>query len=430
MNAPESRLALATADIPRLGDDEEAAARAALARNRALASGLLAFMTATFALTWLQPHPGFWIGLARSASEAGIIGGLADWFAVTALFRRPLGLPIPHTAVLPNNKDRIGRALGSFVERSFLTEAVLLPRLKRASAARRLAQWLAQPANAASAAGPVVLVLPQLVRGLNDPELRGFLTRVAREQLQEIDLAPVIGRSLRVLTQSGEADVLFERAIDAALQWLSANQAEIDRLVAQKSRWWIPKVVNRGIAKAIVEGAAELLDGLRQPDSDTRRRFHQALAAFIDDLIHSPEHGRELNAARDRLLSHPELQAWINAVWTQASSAVLEDIADPASRTRALLERALVSIGAALAADEEMQARLDEAIERAARRALSWRGEIAGFIAEVIRSWDAATLASRLEVVIGSDLQYIRMNGTVVGALVGCALFLISRPLS
>lgn len=411
--------------IPTLQDED--AARRAIRRNRMLATGLLAVMVVIFASTWIAPHPGFAVALLRAGSEAGIVGGLADWFAVTALFRHPLGLPIPHTAILPRNKDRIGRALAAFVERSFLTEAVLLPRLRAARPARLLADWLRSPHAAPLLVAPVLASLPHLLRAVENRQMRDFFHQTVGERLRTVDVAPLLGRALDVLTHSGEADVLFERVVDVALRWLQDNKGEVDKLVAQRSRWWVPSAIDRRIARTIADSIVEVLQGLRQPDGGTREKFRAALAELIEDLKHSPERQAELNAARDRVLQHPEMQAWLNAVWTDLSEALRRDAADPQSRIGLMLERALLSLGRALAADPAIQERIEQTLERIVRWVISFRGEIARFMAEVIRGWDAQTLSARLEVVIGSDLQYIRMNGTIVGALVGCGLFLVTR---
>ncbi len=410
-----------TQSIPAIGD--EAAARRIIARKRRLASGLLAAMLGIFAVTWLYPHPGFWPGLLRAGSQAGIIGGLADWFAVVAIFRHPLGIPLPHTAVLPRSKDRIGRALGSFVEHSFLNEAVLIPRLRAARPAKRLAAWLSIPANARLVAGPIASALPEMTRAFDNPEFRNFLNRLVSEQLREIDFGPILGRSLEVLTHTGDADVLFERGIEVALAWLDRHRLDIDRLIQQRSKWWIPSALDRQIARNLLASATETLQAMRDRRSSTRRKFDEAFSELIQRLVHSHARSGDLITARDRLLDSPEVQAWLNAVWTEISEALVDDVTAPESRIRALLEKAVASLGRTLADDEPMQATIDALLERATERILAFRGEITRFMAEVIRTWDSETLAERLELVVGADLQYVRMNGTVVGCLVGFVMF-------
>jgi uncharacterized membrane-anchored protein YjiN (DUF445 family) len=406
--------------------DAEQAARFLLRRNRSLATGLLLAMTALFVLSHLLDGALFAVRLLRAGSEAGIVGGMADWFAVTALFRRPLGLPIPHTALVANNKDRFGRTLGGFLERHFLVPEILLAKLRRARLAGRFAAWLATPQAASLIADQVVAALPQLVRSLEDRDLQDFAARTLGEQLREADVAPILGRGVRILTASGEADILFERAVETAGRWLRENRGKLDEMVRKRSRWWIPKAIDQRIAAAIMGGVSDLLEGLRQPDSEVRGRFRDALTKLGDELVNSKAHRDRLNAAKNRLLDHPDVQAWTSSVWHQISDVIVADVGDENSKTRAALEKGIATVGRTLAADAAMQARIEGLLEQAALRLISWRDEIGAFIAEVIASWDAETLSHRLELVIGSDLQYIRMNGTLVGACVGCALFLIT----
>jgi Protein of unknown function (DUF445) len=219
------------------------AARSRLKRNRTLATGLLVLMGVTFIGTHVIESPGFATMLLRSGAEAGIVGGFADWFAVTALFRHPLGLPIPHTAIVPSNKDRIARTLGGFVERNFLTEDVLLKKLREIHAGRRFAAWLAAPDTAPLIAGSLVGALPYLIRSLESRDLHDFAHRTLGEQLREADIAPILGRIVHALTASGEADILFERAVGIAARWLQDNAPQIDQLVQERSHWWIPRTM-------------------------------------------------------------------------------------------------------------------------------------------------------------------------------------------
>ncbi|MCC6983994.1 MAG: DUF445 domain-containing protein [Bauldia sp.] len=411
-----------------LSTDFEDGARKRLRRNRGLATGLLAAAALIFAATLFVPEPGFWVLLVRTAAEAGMIGGVADWFAVTALFRRPLGLPIPHTAIIPNNKERMGRALGRFVERNFLTPEVLITRLRDARPSRQLAGWLAQPGSAELVSGSIGATLPYIVHSLNSPDLHDFAQRTIGERLRQADVAPLLARVVRAASQSGEADALIDRIIGLAETWLSDNRHQVDRMVHERSHWWIPKSVDRRVANALVGGVIDVLHRLREPESETRAKFRLALAALADGIEQSPTQREQINAAKNRFLDDPEIQAWIGSLWSQLANAVIEDSTSANSVLRDGLARGLASLGRALEADEAMQGHVDSAIERGALRLMDWRGEIGKFIADVVSSWDTRTLSQRLELVVGSDLQYIRMNGTIVGALAGCVIFLLSQP--
>jgi uncharacterized membrane-anchored protein YjiN (DUF445 family) len=403
--------------------------RRALRRNRIFATGLLLAAVAVFFATHIPPQPGFWLLMLRAGAEAAVVGGLADWFAVTALFRHPLGVPIPHTAIIPRSKDRIGEGLGDFVERNFLAADIIAAKLRDLELARRIATWLAEPANARRAAGQIAAAMPYAIGSLGDPALREFVARSFGEQLREMDLAPAAGRILAIFVGSSQYDSLVDRILDAAQATLTSNAERIYTIVDERSRWWVPTRVNRHIATALLEGIAELLDELRQPESEPRERLRRSIADLAANLLASPEHRRRFNAAKDRLLEHPDVQAWLASIWDELRRIFLDDLAAPTSRTREAIYAGLLSLGRALISDRDMQARLDGAIEHVALAVVPWRGQIGALIAEVVRGWDARTVAQRLELAIGSDLQYIRMNGTLVGALVGCVLYLIAHYL-
>jgi uncharacterized membrane-anchored protein YjiN (DUF445 family) len=411
--------------IPAFAD--EAGMRRALRRNRALATGILGVAAIIFLATSAVRDPGFWIALVRAGAEAALVGGLADWFAVTALFRHPFGIPIPRTAIVPRNKDRIGEGLGQFVERNFLAPEILAARLAALAPVKCAADWLADPGNAELVASRIAEALPPIIRSLEDRELRDFIARSFHEQLREVELAPVLGQLLSLLTRSGQYDALFDRALDAVHELLAANADRLYAMVAERSRWWIPRAMDRRIAERIIDGIEEILAELRQPAGEARGRFRAAVEGMAADLVASPLWRRRVAEIKDRLLEQKEVQDWLGAVWDELRRIVLEDLAAPASRTRAAMTQGLASLGRTLAGDAEMQLRLHGGIEHVALAVVPWRGQIAALIAEVVRSWDAGTVAARLELAMGSDLQYIRMNGTLVGACVGCLLFLIAR---
>jgi uncharacterized membrane-anchored protein YjiN (DUF445 family) len=404
--------------------EDEAEQRRALRRNRVLATSLLLVAAALFFAS--RGMTGFWPGLLHAGAEAAVVGGLADWFAVTALFRHPLGLPIPRTAILPRNKDRIGAGLGLFVERNFLAADIIAAKLAALAPARRLAGFLSVPENAEVVAASIAGALPQAVAALEDRELRDFVARAFHDQLREAELAPVLGHLLGAVTRSAPFDLLFDRSLAEAETALHRHADSLYEMVAEHSRWWIPKAIDRRIAEKIVAGLEEILADLRTRDSDGRRRFRAALAAYADALIHQPETRRSIEEMKQRLLAYPEMQAWLAGLWDAFRRLLLGDLALPRSRSRAALAAALLSLGRSLGEDRAMQRRIETGIEHLALSVVPWRGEISTLIAEVVKGWDAATLSQRIETAIGSDLQYIRMTGTLVGALIGALLYLAS----
>lgn len=408
----------------------EAAQRRALRRNRMLASGLLLFAAAVFAVSTAFRDAGFWMELVRAASEASIVGGLADWFAVTAVFRRPLGLPIPHTAIVPRNKDRIGEGLGAFVAGNFLTAPLLSAKLCETDPAGRLAKFLSDPHHAAALAERITRLLPHLVRALDDPEIRDFAVRALGEQLRTADLSAGLGRVLPAVTAGAPFDALFDRLVDALQNALLENSAELCDIVEERSAWWVPKRVDRKIAKAIINGTTEFLDELRDKESPRRLAFRARLEQFASELATSPAHRQKLDALKNQLLEQPEIKDWIAMLWDEMRSVILDDLTQPHSRTREAICRGLLSLGRTLEADPAIRARLNAAIEEVMLTlVVPWRHEIGRFISEVVRGWETRTVVERLELALGPDLQYIRITGTLVGACVGCLLFLLSHLL-
>jgi len=395
-----------------------------LRQSRAVATGMLAIAAIIFAATLAAPEPNAWVLLVRSVAEAAVVGGLADWFAVTALFRRPLRLPIPHTAIVPANKDRIGEGLARFLDQHFLTRELLITELRALRVSERLAAWLADRRNAAALAGEIAKALLFLLRAVDDSQIKAFVGRALGAQLRNAALAPLAAQMVRVLTAAGYHEAVLDRLLDYARAFLSRNEDRLLETVAERKRSWIPRAINREIARAMLRGAGELIDDLRQSDGAARR----SLLAAIDDMTAELANGAEPSpeSARARMLNQPELQAWIAASWDKARDLALADLAAPSSRLRRTLALAIASVGETLGADAAMRERLDATFEAVLAEALPWRGELIRFVAEVVRKWEPKGFSDRIELAVGADLQYIRMNGTIVGGLVGGGLFLLS----
>ena len=412
--------------IAQLSPADEIQVRRALRRNRLLATGLLALMIVIAIATRLAPSPGWLVQLVRAGAEAGIIGGLADWFAITVLFRHPFGIPLPHTAILPSNKDRIGRSLGSFVERNFLVPEVILPKIQQTDLTGKIAGWLALPETAPMVADWIITLLKRFLAASHSVQINEFIQRTVSQHLRTLDLAPPLGRVIEVLTTSQESDILFEKVIQAAESWIMANRTQVDEMVEQRSHWWIPRTIDRRIAAAIVDGTIDLLRRLRQRDSEVRQRLRAALTGMADDLMTSGEQRDKIKRLKNLLLDDTEVRASIASAWDSLSHRLMLELSDPQSNARAAFHSAVLAIARSMQEDAFIRTRIDAIIERFATQLFQWRGEIGLLIAEVVQNWDARTVSDRLELVLGSDLQYIRINGTIVGALVGCAIHLLS----
>jgi uncharacterized membrane-anchored protein YjiN (DUF445 family) len=387
-------------------------------------------MAALFLLTTTVPQPGFWILLLRASAEAAVVGGLADWFAVTALFRHPLGLPIPHTAIVPKNKDRIGEGLATFIEHNFLTPELVTAKLRSVDAARFVADWLSCRGNADAVADRLARAMPHLLAAFSDREIREFVGDTLGRQLGTMELAPMLGRAIAVLTANGFHESLLDRLLGLCRQFLEAREDQLYAAAeAQRRRWWIPKAVNRQIAKAIVGGVKELLSNLREPGNVGRDNLLQGIEHLAKELGTSPEHRARVEEAKTRLLEDPEVKAWLDTAWSNLERSLLADLASPTSRIRQTLAAAICSLGQNLRADSAMREKMNRAIEAMVTELIPWRAELAQFITEVVRQWDTKVFAERVELVVGRDLQYIRITGTLVGGFVGCLLYLLSTAL-
>jgi len=402
--------------------------RRSLRRHRATATALLVVMGIAYCAAVRSGLPGFWIDLLRAGTEAALVGGLADWFAVTALFRRPLGLPIPHTAVIPNSKDRIGAGLGRFIEQHFLEPELVASRLRALGVSRRLGVWLAERRNADLVSDRLIVIASFLFRSLNDQKLQRLAQMTLRRQLREIELAPALATLLTVLRRNGAHGRLLDRVLEAVRIYIATHEDRILEIVETRSRWWVPKQIDRKVAKEITAGLISYLEDIHGRDHEARAAFDTAIDKLIGDLRHAPRYRDKVNAMRDRFLAAPEVNAYFQTLWQDLRVRLDLELAQPDSRLRQALSSVLRSLGTAIAEDPAVQARMDGRIEEVVMTLIvPWRKEIGRFVADVVRSWETSTIVDRVELAVGKDLQYIRLNGTLVGAAVGCAIFALTQ---
>jgi uncharacterized membrane-anchored protein YjiN (DUF445 family) len=407
---------------------EEIRQRRSLRRHRWLATGLLVAMGGLFAATQtVLDGTAPWVGLLRAGSEAALIGGLADWFAVTALFRRPLGLPIPHTALIPRNKDRIARRLGLFVTDNFLAPDLVHGRLRALTIGGRAGLWLARPDNARRAAAYVADLVPPLLDSVDDGRLRALLQHAVTSRLRAADLAETLRQALAVVPKS-DYDALLTQAATAGRDALIRHEAALEALIGERSRWWLPKAVDRRVARAVVHEVRDLLDDLGQPDHPLRRRLEAALVDLRTRAETDPAVHARVAALRDSLLGHPRVQRQMGRVWDEIRRLALSAAGRPESRLRGALADGFQALGRHLVEDAEARRLVDERLDGALAAVLvPWRQEIGAFIEDVVKRWDSRTATRRMELMVGKDLQYIRVNGTLVGGLIGCLLHLLTH---
>jgi uncharacterized membrane-anchored protein YjiN (DUF445 family) len=409
---------------------QEVKQQAQLTRMRRLATGLLVLMAALFlAAHLLQPrHP--WLAFVAAFAEAAMVGALADWFAVTALFRHPLGLPIPHTAIIPNNKDRIGGSVANFLEHNFMTREVLAEELKHIDFAGSAARWLAEPANSRAVAQQLAGGLPTLIRMAEDEDVGSFLQNTLAAGLRNMRFAPLLAEVLAILIEDRRHQVLFDHLIGMAANALEHNKAYIRQKIHEKSPRWLPRIVDEKIYEKLVGESQNILDEMRQEGSEWRERFQKSAEEFIVRLRTSPEYEERIAGVIERSLNHPLFRDYVQTVWQDVRGRLLADVEGPQSRIAAQAQRALAGAGAALAADEAVQGKLNGWIREFTADAIASRRHlIAGLVERVIVKWDAQTVSRKFELYVGKDLHYIRINGTLVGGLVGLGLYVVTLML-
>lgn len=405
---------------------DDSLSRAALARSRAIATGLLAVVAAIFLVAEILPGEGFWIELLRHGSEAALVGGLADWFAVTALFRRPLGLPIPHTAILPNNKDRIGDAIGGFISGHFFQPELIKERLATIDPAGRSAAWLVRADNAELVADRIVGLVPGVLGSTDDEEVRRSLVGILRERLERTDLADTMASGLEIVMEGRHHQRLFTDLVDLAGFLLVRHEDDVRAMVADRRGWWLPGFIDRRLARLLIDEAVLALKDLREPDPKLRWHVDETLVRTVDRLRASESTRAGVERFKQRLLANPRVEAHLSAAWDELRALLMSDVEAEDSRLRRAVAQGLRSLADSIAQDDALRRQTNRRIRTfVIVNVTPWQGEIGNFISEVVRSWDAATVTQRLEQTVGRDLQFIRVSGTVVGAVVGCLLYLL-----
>jgi uncharacterized membrane-anchored protein YjiN (DUF445 family) len=370
-----------------------------------------------------------WLGYVQATAEASMVGALADWFAVVALFRHPLGIPIPHTAIIPERKRQFGETLGEFVQNSFLTPETITERVRTAAVGNRLGAWLAEPANAERVARHVVDAAIAAADLVKDEDVHRALEQFMRDQTEKVDLAKVAGNGIRMATADGRHRELVNAGIRGLDKYLDEHRDELHDRFGQQSPWWLPGAVEDRIVDRLVDGVRAVLSQMAaDPDHPLRRELDDRLGALATELETSPELRARADRIKHDLLDHPALRMWVIGLWADVKKQLRTQADDPDSELRRRLGGAIAAVGERLRDDPALSERLNEVAEAAARYvAEQFSGEIGNIVTGTIERWDGEETARRLELLLGPDLQFIRINGTVVGGLAGLVLHTIAQ---
>jgi uncharacterized membrane-anchored protein YjiN (DUF445 family) len=417
---------------PVVGLADEVERRRQLATMRRRATALLVAMTVVFVVARMAEDEGAtWVGYVRATAEAAMVGGLADWFAVTALFRHPLGVPIPHTAIVPARKDQIGRSLGQFLQANFLSGPIVEERVLASSPGARLAEWLGRPGSPATVARHLADGLVALSGALRDDEVQGAIEDLVVTRLRDTPVAPIAGRFLGAATAEGRHHELVDAALRGFDKYLIDEREVLRGRFGQESPWWVPESIDDRMFEKLHGGLRGFIrEVVDDPRHELRDHLDARLAELATRLREDPAliaRGEELKA---ELLEHPELRAWTASLWSDAKASLALQAADPDSPLRVRLERAVEGFAERLAEDAALQAKIDAGLSRFAGYVLD---EYAGTLSEIIEStverWDPGVVTDQLELLLGRDLQFIRINGTLVGGLIGLFLHTVSQQL-
>jgi uncharacterized membrane-anchored protein YjiN (DUF445 family) len=403
----------------------DAQRRRGLRQMKALATGLLVLAAVIYAVT-LKHHG--WIGFVNAGAEAAMVGALADWFAVTAIFRHPLGLPIPHTALIRTKKDQIGESLEEFVATNFLSEDIVREKIRQAGVSARLGGWLAEKEHAERVAAEIATAGRGLLSVLNDDDVASLLEQVVLPRVADLPLSPVLGAFLDGILDDGTHHRLVDLLIDEAHHWLQINEDRVSALVTDQAPGWTPQWVDNRIARRVYgeldRWLTEISHDQRHP---TRLALDDLLRRLADDLQHDPRTQERVESLKQHLIDHPEMRRASVAVWSTARRLILEAIEDPDGELRRRMVSGIAGLGHQVATDPALQGRLDGYVEDVIGYVVrNYASEVATVISDTVKRWDAEDASRRIELFAGRDLQFIRINGTVIGCLAGLVIHALS----
>ncbi|WP_371793589.1 DUF445 domain-containing protein [Streptomyces sp. NBC_01471] len=411
--------------------DEEK--RRGVRRMKTTATGLLLLVALIFVLATWASHTGAgsWAGYVAAAAEAGMVGALADWFAVTALFRRPLGLPIPHTAIIPNKKDQLGESLGSFVGENFLSESVVRARLRAVGIGGRLGSWLAEPEHADRVTAELSTALRGALTVLRDSDVQAVVGEAITRRAEAAEVAPGIGKMLEKVVSDGGHRRVVDLVCVRAHDWLTVHSDSVMDAVQGGAPGWTPRFVDKKIGDRVYKELLRFITEMRDmPEHPARGALDRFLVDFASDLQSDTDTRARVERLKSDLVGRSEVQDVIASAWSSVRTMIISAAEDEQSELRLRARASLLSLGARLATDGRLQQKLEGWLEDAAVYVVTtYRGEITSLISDTVAGWDGEQTSRKIEAHIGRDLQFIRINGTVVGALAGLAIYAVSHAL-
>ena len=402
-----------------------------LRQMKQLATGLLVLMAVIFAVSFALQSRYPWLAYVRAASEGGMVGAIADWFAVTALFRYPLGLRIPHTAIIPNRKNEIGAALGEFVEENFLSEAVIRARLESFSIAKRLGSWLATPDRARRLTAEVSGASHGILTLLSDDSVLDTIEATARRHLLDPEWGPTLGRFGQQLFSQGHQHTALNLVLDRADEWMDAHPLAFNGVFSKGLPRWVPSIVDRIVDQRAYNEARRFITEVRaDPRHPMRQTVDDYLVNLADKLQNDSETIGKVEALKSGAFDDPRVSELAARIWDVIKNALLAELDDEDSELRSRLQEVIVDLGTRLTRDEVLAKKMDAWVtDGAAYLVRNYRHDIASVITDTVERWDPKETTDKIEALVGKDMQFIRINGTVVGSLAGLAIFVVATLL-
>lgn len=400
---------------------------------KAVATGFLVVAAIIYLFCrWQETRgAGAWVGYVRAASEAGMVGALADWFAVTALFRHPLRIPVPHTAIIKRKKDQLGASLSSFVGTNFLAPEVVSAKVESAQLPLRLSTWLAEPDNAARVAKETSTVLRGVVGVLREDDIQQIIDHTIVKRIAEPEWGPPIGKVLTELLADDRHLPLVDMLAERAHQWALGSQETIDRIISRDSPSWSPKFVDLLLGERIHRELVEFTWKIRSnPEHEVRQAVNRFLVDYARDLQHDPVTIAKAEKVKAEIMGRDEITQLAAATWRAAKRMILDSVDDPNSTLRTKIAENVMAFGLRVRKDDGLRAKIDGWLLDAVRFVCAnYADEITSVIRETVERWDAEEASRKIELAVGRDLQFIRINGTVVGSLAGLAIYTLSELL-
>ncbi len=415
--------------VPAMSGDAER--RRALRKMKAIAAGLLVLAALVFiaCVIWQKNAAPAWVGYVQATAEASMVGALADWFAVTALFRHPLGLKIPHTAIIPNKKDQIGESLGEFVQSNFLTGPVLADKLRQIGVSQRIGHFIAEPANARRLGDTIGAAIEGATEIMNDDDVQAALDSLIVSRVRATPAAPLLAKVIDIAVDGGNHQHMLTAALKGMTKFLEENKAVFRQKVSEESPDWVPNWVDDRIFTKMFTGVQSFIHDVSvDEDHELRRQFDARIKEYAEELRTNPATAAKVDAIKEDVLSHPAVKEWSASLWSAIKRNLVGLANDPESPLRQQIEMTIIRFGAMLTTDDTLRGKIDSWVERALLYVVDqYKGDIADLISGTVARWDTVETSKRIELQVGRDLQFIRINGTVVGALAGLVIYSVAQ---